>query len=51
MMTIICAYCRKTLGTKEGGNGTTHTICTECLKEQNRLLEEMIKESKSGPKN
>jgi len=35
-MTIICAWCGKHLGDKEGGgeSGTTHTICDECSKQE-----------------
>ena len=30
-MRIVCAWCNKTTGEKEG-QGTTHGICDECLK-------------------
>lgn len=50
MLTIKCAYCQQVLGTKEGGEGVSHGICPKCLEEQNRLLEEMIREQK-GVKN
>ena len=38
-MTIMCAWCKKVLGTKPPYTGkdsdkTTHTICPNCLKEQ-----------------
>ena len=47
MLTIICAYCKRLLGHKEGGQGVTHSICTVCLEEQNKLLEEMVREQES----
>ena len=45
-MTIICSYCQAILGYK-AGEGLTHTVCPSCLIEQNRLLEEMIKEQQN----
>lgn len=30
-LSIICSYCRKDMGTKEGGDGITHSCCPECL--------------------
>lgn len=51
MLTVICAYCKKHLGTKEGGEGVSHGICPECLEEQNRLLEEMVKEQNANRQN
>ncbi len=29
-MTIVCAWCKKVMGEKQG-TGTTHGICPECL--------------------
>jgi hypothetical protein len=43
-MTIICAWCDKKLGEKPG-EGTTHTVCAECERKQNELLEQLKKES------
>ncbi len=31
---IVCAYCGKDLGEKEGGSGTSHGICSECFKSE-----------------
>ena len=30
-MQIVCAWCGRVLGTKQGGEGITHGICPECL--------------------
>lgn len=30
MLTITCAWCGKSLGEKEGGDGVSHSICEEC---------------------
>jgi len=30
MMTVICAWCDKALGTKDGPDIVTHGICQEC---------------------
>lgn len=38
----ICGWCKKPMGEKEGVD-QTDGICPECLKKQNELLEEMIK--------
>jgi hypothetical protein len=44
-MRIICAYCEKVLGEKESQHpGDTHTVCSDCLEEQNRLLALLIAE-------
>ena len=32
MMEIICGWCNKSLGKKEGGEGQTHGICDDCLR-------------------
>jgi len=32
-MLIVCAWCGRKLGTKAGGDDTTHTICEKCEKE------------------
>ena len=34
MMTILCSWCKRTLGTKPGPDGTTHTICPACYAAQ-----------------
>jgi len=39
MMIIICSWCKKILGYKEG-DGVTHGICKECL---DKLEEEINK--------
>lgn len=33
MSRIICAWCKKFLGWKLGGSGTTHGICKNCKKQ------------------
>jgi hypothetical protein len=40
LMEIICAWCTKHLGWTSG-EGVTHGICPDCLKKQDRELEEM----------
>ncbi len=42
---VICAYCEKVIGQKESQHpGATHTVCPDCLEEQNRLLAILIQE-------
>ena len=43
---VICAWCGKFMGTKEGGNSTkeiTHSICCECSKKLKNEAEEYLK--------
>ena len=30
-MKIVCAWCKRVIGEKQGGKGVTHGICPECL--------------------
>lgn len=41
MLIIRCAWCKKILGIKKGGEGETHSVCKKCQEEQDRLLEEL----------
>ena len=40
-MTIICAWCGKDMGEKDGQGqeGTTHGICQECMEKQLHVFE------------
>lgn len=51
MADIICAWCGRKLGEKEGLDRTTYGICPACEEEQNKLLEEMVKEQNEGDQN
>lgn len=48
-LTIVCPWCKpaRTLGTKptDGPDDTTHSICANCLKEQEQELEKMKADS------
>lgn len=30
MITIVCSWCKKKIGEKEGGEGISHSVCPEC---------------------
>ena len=30
MILMVCSYCKKEMGTKEGGDGVSHGICETC---------------------
>lgn len=51
MADIVCAWCGRKLGEKPGLDRTTYGICPACEEEQNKLLEEMIKEQNEGDQN
>jgi len=42
MIEVICSYCGKSMGQKDGKGqtGVSHGICSECLEEQLKKLEE-----------
>ena len=46
-MKIVCAWCRKDMGEKdgEGVNGVSHSICQECLA---KLLAKVESKSSTG---
>lgn len=41
MLIVRCAWCKKILGFKKGGDGESHGICKKCRKEQDKLIEEL----------
>ena len=47
MLVIICAWCKKTIGEKDGkgATGFTHSICPECKAEVMEELNPQQKES------
>lgn len=42
----ICAWCGKDMGTKEGGDGTTHGICPECAEKELSMENQMTPSQK-----
>ena len=46
---IVCAWCGKFIGIKEGGNGTkeiSHSICCECARKVEKDAEAFLKSNK-----
>jgi hypothetical protein len=41
MLKIVCAWCGKVMGYKEGGDGITHGMCADCYAAMEREIEEM----------
>lgn len=39
-ITVVCAYCKKTIGTKdgEGVSGTSHGICSVCMEQMSHAI-------------
>jgi hypothetical protein len=38
MMKIVCSWCGGCQGTKEGGDGVTHTICPSCAEKERQKI-------------
>ena len=36
---IVCAWCDRYMGMKDGGEGVTHTICPECMAKELEVSE------------
>lgn len=49
---IICAWCKKDMGEKEGEveGGITHTICPKCSKKEKEALQKTEKRVKASRK-
>lgn len=45
---IVCAYCQKRIGTKEGGEGVSHGACPDCHKKQLEEIEKWVKEQQNA---
>lgn len=45
---IICAWCGKYLGEKEGIDGDTHGICPDCYEKEIGKIKTKKKEKKNG---
>jgi NMD protein affecting ribosome stability and mRNA decay len=44
MITVICAWCGREIGHKEGGEGISHGLCRECYEVLEQEVDDIIRE-------